>query len=111
MLRANPKFRAVTSMSITPDNIDVAEATKRGIIVTVVPAIVEESVADLHIGLMIAVARRMIEGDRSVRAEQFPRLAVEPSRRRLRASARPSVWSAVGRIGQATGAPCAAASA
>ena len=72
VLRANPKLRAVTSMSITPDNIDVAEATKRGIIVTVVPAIVEESVADLHIGLMIAVARRMIEGDRSVRASKFP---------------------------------------
>ena len=59
-------------MSITPDNIDVAEATKRGIAVTVVPPIVAESVADLHIGLMIAVARRMIEGDRSVRAGRFP---------------------------------------
>jgi glyoxylate reductase len=72
VLAANPKLRAVTSMSITPDNIDVAEATKRGIVVTVVPAIVEESVADLHIGLMIAVARRMVEGDRSVRASKFP---------------------------------------
>jgi glyoxylate reductase len=72
VLHANPKLRAVASMSITPDNIDVAEATKRGIVVTVVPAIVEESVADLHIGLMVAVARRMIEGDRSVRASRFP---------------------------------------
>ena len=72
VLLANPKLRAVASMSITPDNIDVAEATKRGIPVTVVPAIVAESVADLHIGLMIAVTRRMIEGDRSVRASKFP---------------------------------------
>ena len=72
VLRANPKLRAVTSMSITPDNIDLVEATKRGIAVTVVPPIVAESVADLHIGLMIAVARRMIEGDRSVRASRFP---------------------------------------
>ena len=72
VLRANPKLRAVTSMSITPDNIDLVEATKRGIAVTVVPPIVAESVADLHIGLMIAVARRMIEGDRSVRAGRFP---------------------------------------
>ena len=31
VLAANPKLRAVCSMSITPDNIDVAEATKRGI--------------------------------------------------------------------------------
>jgi glyoxylate reductase len=72
VLRANPKLRAVTSMSITPDNIDLVEATKRGIVVSVVPPIVAESVADLHIGLMIAVARRMIEGDRSVRAGRFP---------------------------------------
>ena len=72
VLAANPKLRAVASMSITPDNIDVAEASKRGIAVTVVPPIVAESVADLHLGLMIAVARRMIEGDRSVRASRFP---------------------------------------
>ncbi|HZL62112.1 MAG TPA: D-glycerate dehydrogenase [Pseudolabrys sp.] len=72
VLAANPKLRAIASMSITPDNIDLAEATKRGIVVTVVPPIVAESVADLHIGLMIAVARRMVEGDRSVRASRFP---------------------------------------
>jgi glyoxylate reductase len=72
VLAANPKLRAIASMSITPDNIDLAEATKRGIVVTVVPPIVAESVADLHIGLMIALARRMVEGDRSVRASRFP---------------------------------------
>jgi glyoxylate reductase len=72
VLAANPKLRAVASMSITPDNIDLTEANKRGIAVTLVPPIVAESVADLHLGLMIAVARRMIEGDRSVRASRFP---------------------------------------
>jgi glyoxylate reductase len=72
VLSANPKLRAVCSMSITPDNIDVAEATRRGIPVTVVPPIVAEATADIHLGLMIAVARRMIEGDRLVRAGKFP---------------------------------------
>ena len=72
MLAANPKLRAVCSMSITPDNIDVAEATRRGIPVTVVPPIVAEATADIHFGLMIAVARRMIEGERLVRAGKFP---------------------------------------
>jgi glyoxylate reductase len=72
VLAANPKLRAVCSMSITPDNIDVAEATRRGIPVTVVPPIVAEATADIHLGLMIAVARRMIEGDRLVRAGKFP---------------------------------------
>jgi glyoxylate reductase len=72
VLTANPKLRALTSMSITPDNIDVAEATKRGIVVTVVPPIATEATADIHFGLIIAVARRMIEGDRMVRAGKFP---------------------------------------
>src|SRR5476651_737835 len=72
VLAANPKLRAVTSMSITPDNIDVVEATKRGIVVTVVPPIVAEATADIHFGLMLAVARRMIEGDAMVRAGRFP---------------------------------------
>ena len=72
VLSANPKLRAVCSMAITPDNIDVAEATRRGIPVTVVPPIVAEATADIHFGLMIAVARRMIEGERMVRAGKFP---------------------------------------
>src|SRR6202165_2224083 len=71
-LAANPKLRMLASMSITPDNIDVAEATKRGIPVTVVPPIVAEATADIHFGLIIALARRMIEGDRMVRAGKFP---------------------------------------
>jgi glyoxylate reductase len=72
VLAANPRLRAVTSMSITPDNIDIAEATKRGIIVTVVPPIVAEATADIHFGLMLAVARRVLEGEKMVRAGKFP---------------------------------------
>jgi glyoxylate reductase len=72
VLAANPKLRAVCSMAITPDNIDVTEATKRGIPVTVVPPIVAEATADIHFGLMLAVARRMMEGDKMVRAGKFP---------------------------------------
>jgi glyoxylate reductase len=72
VLAANPKLRMLASMSIMPDNIDVAEATKRGIPVTVVPPIVAEATADIHFGLIIALARRMIEGDRIVRAGKFP---------------------------------------
>src|SRR5487761_2152168 len=72
VLAANPKLKAVAAMNITPDRIAMDEATRRGIAVTVIPPIVAESVADLHLGLMLAVARRMIEGDRSVRASRFP---------------------------------------
>ena len=72
VLVANPKLRAVCSMAITPDAIDVGEATSRGIPVTVVPPIVGEATADLNLGLMIAVARRMRDGDRLLRKGGFP---------------------------------------
>jgi glyoxylate reductase len=72
VLAANPKLRLLASMSITPDNIDVEEAIKRGIPVTVVPPIVTEATADIHFVLMIAVARRLIEGNRLLRAGKFP---------------------------------------
>jgi glyoxylate reductase len=72
VLAANPKLRAVCSMAITPDNIDVTEATKRGMPVTVIPPIVFEATADMHFALMLAVARRMFEGDCMVRAGKFP---------------------------------------
>ncbi len=72
VLTANPKLRAVTSMAITPDGIDLPTATARGIPVTVVPPIVAEATADICFGLMIAVARRMMEGDRLVHEGHFP---------------------------------------
>jgi glyoxylate reductase len=59
-------------MSITPDNIDVAAATARRIPVTVVPALAIESTADTHFALLLAVARRVLEGDQLVRAGAFP---------------------------------------
>ena len=72
VIAANPKLRAIASMKITPSGIDVAAATARNIPVTVIPPIVTEATADLHMGLVIAVARRMLEGDRAVRNGVFP---------------------------------------
>jgi glyoxylate reductase len=72
VVAANPKLRAIASMSITPDNIDVAAATARRIPVTVVPALAVESTADTHFALLLAVARRVVEGDQLVRAGIFP---------------------------------------
>jgi glyoxylate reductase len=72
VIAANPTLRAIASMSITPDNIDVAAATERRIPVTVVPALAVESTADTHFALLLAVARRVVEGDQLVRAGIFP---------------------------------------
>jgi len=72
VIGANRELRAVASMKITPSGIDVAAATARHIPVTVIPPIVTEATADLHFGLIIAVARRILEGDRAVRDGIFP---------------------------------------
>ena len=73
VLAANPKLKAVTSMSANGDRIDVAAATARKIPVTVIPAIaVSEATADLHFGLLLAVARRIVEGDHVIREGFFP---------------------------------------
>jgi glyoxylate reductase len=72
VVAANPKLRHIAAQSISPSNIDVAEATRRGIPVTVVPPVTTEATADLTFGLMLAVARRMAEGDRLIRAGKFP---------------------------------------
>ena len=72
VVAANSKLRLIAAQSITPSNIDVEAATARGIPVTVVPARTTEATADLAFGLMLAVARRMVEGDRLVRAKNFP---------------------------------------
>lgn len=72
VIAANPALRAVASMKITPSDIDVDAATQRRIPVTVIPPIVTEATADLHMALLLAVARRIVEGDRLVRAGIFP---------------------------------------
>jgi len=72
VLAANPNLKAVASMTITPDRIDVAEATARKIPVTNIPAVVTDATADIAFGLLLAVARRIVEGDKLVRAGAFP---------------------------------------
>ena len=69
---ANPNLRLIAAQSITPSNIDVATATAQRIPVTVTAPLTTEATADLNFGLMLAVARRMIEGDRMTRAGKFP---------------------------------------
>jgi glyoxylate reductase len=72
VIRANPNLRLIAAQSITPSNIDVASATERRIPVTVTAPLTTEATADLTFGLMLAVARRMVEGDRMARGGKFP---------------------------------------
>jgi glyoxylate reductase len=72
VVTANPNLRLIAAQSITPSNIDVETATARRIPVTVTAPVTTEATADLNFGLMLAVARRMIEGDQMARAGNFP---------------------------------------
>ncbi len=72
VIAAGSRLRAIASMKITPSDIDVKEATARRIPVTVISPIVTEATADIHFALLLAVARRVVEGDRLVRAGIFP---------------------------------------
>lgn len=72
VIAANSRLRAITSMAVTPTDIDIAEATRRGIPVTTVPPLVTEATADMCFGLLLAAARRIVEGDQLVRAGVFP---------------------------------------
>jgi len=72
VIAANPHLRAIASMKITPSDIDVGEATARRIPITVIPAMLTDATADIHWALLLAVARRVVEGDRLVREGIFP---------------------------------------
>ena len=72
VIAAGPSLRMIATMKITPSDVDVAAATARRIPVTVVPPIVTEATADLHFAILLAVARRVVEGDKLVRGGVFP---------------------------------------
>jgi lactate dehydrogenase-like 2-hydroxyacid dehydrogenase len=72
LIEAAPKLRALSNYAVGVDNIDVEAATARGIPVGHTPDVLTGSTADLAVGLMLAVARRIPEGDRLVRADDWP---------------------------------------
>ena len=72
VLTANPNLKAVSSMNITQDRIDLASATELGIPVTNIPAIVTEATADIAFGLLLAAARNISLGDRLYRQGIYP---------------------------------------
>jgi glyoxylate reductase len=68
---AAPKLKIVAQMAVGFDNIDVQEATKRGIYVTNTPEVLTETTADFAWALLMAVARRVVEADKYVRTGQW----------------------------------------
>lgn len=65
---ATPGLRVVGTVATGTDNIDLAAATRHGVVVTNTAGILDEAVADLTFGLLLAASRRIVEGDRLVRS-------------------------------------------
>jgi glyoxylate reductase len=68
LLDAAAGLRIVANVAVGYDNIDVAAATRRGIVVTNTPDVLTGAVADFTMALILAVSRRLVEGERLVRA-------------------------------------------
>jgi glyoxylate reductase len=63
-----PSLRIVANFGVGIDRIDVAECARRGVAVTNTPGVLDAATADLTMALILAVRRRLVEGDRLVRA-------------------------------------------
>jgi glyoxylate reductase len=68
LLARAPKLRVVANYAVGVDNIDLAAAARRGVAVTNTPDVLTEATADLAFALLLATARRVVEGDALVRA-------------------------------------------
>jgi len=77
VLSQAPKLRVVSNVAVGFDNIDVAACTRRRIPVTNTPEVLTDTTADLAFALMLAVARRLVEGDRFVREGRWHELKWE----------------------------------
>ncbi|TDF92527.1 2-hydroxyacid dehydrogenase [Paenibacillus piri] len=62
LFQAAPRLKVVSTMAVGVDNIDLAEASRRGIPVGHTPGVLSEAVADLTFTLMLAAARKVVEG-------------------------------------------------
>ena len=71
VLSQAPKLRIVANAGVGYDNIDVAACTRRRIPVTNTPNVLTGATADLAFTLLLAVARRVVEGDRFVREDKW----------------------------------------
>jgi glyoxylate reductase len=68
LLNAAPKLRIAANVAVGFDNIDVAACTKRGVVATNTPGVLDETTADFAWTLMMAVGRRLVEGDTLARS-------------------------------------------
>lgn len=71
IIAAAPRLRVIANVAVGYNNIDVATAQQRGIYVTNTPDVLTDATADLTWALILAVTRRVVEGDAFLRSGKF----------------------------------------
>jgi glyoxylate reductase len=72
LAHANPDLRLIANYGTGVDHIDVEAAYARGITVTNTPGVLTDDTADMSMALILAVARRLVEGERLARSGDWP---------------------------------------
>ena len=80
LLQGLPRLRVIARCGVGFDRVNVSAATARGIPVTITPLSNHESVAELTLALLLAVAKSLVVNDREVRAGKWPRQLLMPVR-------------------------------
>ena len=73
VLAKNPQLKIVSNVAVGYNNLDVVAATKRGVMMTNTPGVVDDTTADLTWALILAAARGLTHADRAVRAGKWKR--------------------------------------
>ncbi|HEX2232778.1 MAG TPA: D-glycerate dehydrogenase [Thermoleophilaceae bacterium] len=71
LIDGGSRLRAISNYAVGVDNVDLEAATRRRIPVGHTPDVLTETTADLALALMLGIARRLAEGDRTVRAGEW----------------------------------------
>lgn len=71
VIDAAPSLKVIANVAVGYNNIDIAHARSRGIVVTNTPDVLTESVADFTWALLLAITRRLSEGERLVRRGEW----------------------------------------
>ena len=77
VIDAAPRLKVIANVAVGYNNIDVAHARSRGIVVTNTPDVLTESVADFTWALILAITRRLSEGERLVRRGEWKGWALD----------------------------------
>lgn len=71
VMDASANLRIIANRAVGFDNVHIPDATRRGILVTNTPGVLDAATADLAIALLLATTRRICEADRYIRAGKW----------------------------------------